>query len=143
MYSYDNLYDWDLSDRDKMAPELTIGVYLIEDQLLNSTAGGGLVTHEKEDLKASGSGQAGGENSRDRDRDRDAKGGEYGEEPHQQGGGQGQPVMRIMSRGEKSMSQSQSQSHAQGQITSSRGGDSQQHARSHGYQTRTASNTMR
>ena len=118
-FRYDNLYDWDLSERDKMAPEFTTGVEHIEPALRTNLGDTGLTSHEKEDsnqnLKKSGSLNAGDTVSKKSD----------------------VKLGVVVSRGGERSTQGGSSQHGLEQNTN------QSRGNSHGYHTRTASNAMR
>eukprot|EP00603_Paraphysomonas_imperforata_P005885 CAMPEP_0114430020 /NCGR_PEP_ID=MMETSP0103-20121206/9810_1 /TAXON_ID=37642 ORGANISM="Paraphysomonas imperforata, Strain PA2" /NCGR_SAMPLE_ID=MMETSP0103 /ASSEMBLY_ACC=CAM_ASM_000201 /LENGTH=388 /DNA_ID=CAMNT_0001599423 /DNA_START=251 /DNA_END=1418 /DNA_ORIENTATION=+ len=86
-FRYDNFYDWDLSERDRLAPEYTTGVEGIE-PALNPRGGG--QDHDQ---------------SKRQDEKEEVGAGQEGDKADQS-----QPVVRILSRGDRSSSQVRSTS---------------------------------
>jgi hypothetical protein len=118
-FRYDNCYDWDLSEQDRLVPEYTTGVDGIEPALkIDGPKDQDQQLEHEEEIPQSSRQQ-----------------GDASELQQQE-----QPVMRIMSRGDRSSSQAHSSSQ---QLQSGSRSQTQPSQPTHGYQTRHASNTRR
>jgi len=124
-FRYDNLYDWDLSERDKMSPEYTTGIDFIEQPIGGNVSGNDLTEPallQSGDIMNDDEDSEPDEQPDDEEDDRKAE--------------KVEPAIRIMARPQQGGSaQTQAQAQQQALVP--------QRSVAHGYQTRNATSAKR